>query len=258
MTVDESKSRLPPGGKKGGTIFPRINLKEAITYSAKAVSKTHTGPQSQEILYPGVFGSNSPNSQIKASALKQFGLLDGKADGYYATDLAKKISAAPEEEKAPLYRQACLAPKIFKTLFDTFHGDTNPISKIRQQAAANKIHPESLDKCVSLFAESVEFAKLGSKHEDNLTLVAAFEEKPSIIEDEEKSELSDSPEAEGSGQQPTEPLNPAVTVQPPAFDPASSPPSGRSVVHVNVTLDSSLDTEKLERQLALLRRYGAL
>lgn len=37
-----------------------------------------------------------------------------------------------------------------------------------------------------------------------------------------------------------------------------NPGSARSVIHVNVTLDSSLDTDKLERQLALLRKYGAL
>ncbi|UPG94309.1 hypothetical protein [Luteibacter aegosomatissinici] len=32
----------------------------------------------------------------------------------------------------------------------------------------------------------------------------------------------------------------------------------RAVFHVNVSLDSSLDTEKLEKQLALLKRYGAI
>jgi hypothetical protein len=34
--------------------------------------------------------------------------------------------------------------------------------------------------------------------------------------------------------------------------------SARSVIQINVTLDSSLDTEKLEKQLSLLRRFGAL
>ena len=34
--------------------------------------------------------------------------------------------------------------------------------------------------------------------------------------------------------------------------------SARSVIHVNVTIDSSLDTEKLEKQLSLLRRFGAI
>ena len=32
----------------------------------------------------------------------------------------------------------------------------------------------------------------------------------------------------------------------------------RAAIQVNVTLDSSLDTEKLEKQLALLGKYGAL
>jgi hypothetical protein len=38
--------------------------------------------------------------------------------------------------------------------------------------------------------------------------------------------------------------------------PKGSPP--RAVFTVNVQLDASLDTEKLEKQLALLKKYGAL
>ena|SRR5947207_5442895 len=38
----------------------------------------------------------------------------------------------------------------------------------------------------------------------------------------------------------------------------SHAPSARSVVHVNITVDSSMDTEKLLKQLELLKRFGAL
>jgi hypothetical protein len=40
--------------------------------------------------------------------------------------------------------------------------------------------------------------------------------------------------------------------------PVSTKGSPRAVFNVNVSLDSSLDTDKLERQLKLLKRFGAI
>jgi hypothetical protein len=41
-------------------------------------------------------------------------------------------------------------------------------------------------------------------------------------------------------------------------DPATPKGSARAIFHVNVNLDSSLDTEKLQKQLELLKHYGAI
>ncbi len=43
-TEKPSKKPKPPkGGRKGGTLFPKLNLKQALEYAEKLVSKTHTG-----------------------------------------------------------------------------------------------------------------------------------------------------------------------------------------------------------------------
>lgn len=115
---------MPKGGRKGGAIFPRIALKDALVYARKLVSKTHTSPQPRDVIYSGVVGSKTGTGNIRISALKQYGFLIGdNKSNYSAGDLAKQISAAPDEELIQLYRLAALKPMIFKKLFDTFHGD---------------------------------------------------------------------------------------------------------------------------------------
>lgn len=123
-TKDETIRQMPKGGRKGGAIFPRIALKDALVYARKLVSKTHTSPQPRDVIYSGVVGSKTGTGNIRISALKQYGFLIGdNKSNYSAGDLAKQISAAPDEELIQLYRLAALKPMIFKKLFDTFHGD---------------------------------------------------------------------------------------------------------------------------------------
>ncbi len=98
----KAKTKPPKGGRKGGTLYPKIALQDALDYGEKLVSKTHTGAQSATIILPGVFGSASNTGKVRASALKQFGLLAGEADAYEATELAKKIVAATQEERTGL------------------------------------------------------------------------------------------------------------------------------------------------------------
>jgi|SRR5271157_1385490 len=82
------KSTPSKGGRKGGTLFPKIGLKQALEYAMKLVAKTHTGPQPEKTVLPGVFGSSSNPGKVRASALKQFGLLEGGREAYQATPLA--------------------------------------------------------------------------------------------------------------------------------------------------------------------------
>src|SRR5690349_2046384 len=133
MADETSKKQRSGFARKGGTRYPRLPLEKALEYSAKLVSKTHTSPQSANIIFPGVFGTkaDSNRGQIKASALKQYGLLEGPTTAYKATNLAREIVAAPREEKQALLAKACLTPPIFKTLFETYHGDEVTISRIR-------------------------------------------------------------------------------------------------------------------------------
>ena len=254
---DPAKKTTPKGGRKGGTSFPRISLGDALTYSAKLVAKTHVSAQSKSVVFKGVFDNSGSEGGVRASALKQFGLLESDEKGHRATQLAKDISAAPgDAEKAPLLRRACVGSALFKTLYETFHGDEVTKPKIRQQALSLNVHPESVDTCVDLFVSSLETAKLAAIEGDKITIVplSAADQPPQ----------PESPESAAPLEQPTHVKNEVAEEETKSDEVTGGHASrenggrARATIQVNVTLDSSLDTEKLEKQLALLRKYGAL
>lgn len=251
--AESTARKMPKGGRKGGTTFPRLSLKESFDYAKKLVAKTHTGPQPASIVYPGVFGVSAKEGgegDIRKSALLQFGWLKGNREGMIASDFAKKAVAMPENELPAVLRVACLQPKLYKSLFDTYQGSETTKAKIKQQAAALKVHPEVLDDCLRLFVESLEFAKLATVDGEAVKLLAVQEATPPT---EHADDRDAAPSVGGDVQRPdSNPVGASEGGSP------VQPPSARSVIHVNVNLDSSLDTEKLERQLELLRRYGAI
>jgi hypothetical protein len=247
------KKQMPKGGRKGGTTFPRLALSDALKYAGKLVSKTHVGPQPEGVVLTGVFGTKNSDGKIRASALKQYTLLEVTDQGLVASTLAKQIEAAPEVERVRLFRKACLAPGLFKTLFDTFHGDQVTRARIRQHALGLKVHPESVDDCVEIFVSSLNTAMLATENQDGVRITSSAELvetdsldatiiKPADIEtdltkiDEESADIDKSVEDQ----------------------PASRGGLSKAVIQVNVNLDSSMDSEKLEKQLKLLRKYGAI
>jgi hypothetical protein len=273
-SAPEKQSRqMPKGGRKGGSSFPRVALNDAIGYARKLVSKTHTAPQPKDVILSGVIGTKGGNGAVRMSALKQYGFLkgDGKVN-YSADDLARKIAAAPTEELAPLYRQAMLKPTVFKKLFDTFHGDTVSKAKLKQRAADLKVHPEETATCVELYVSGMTIAGLVTvvgdqvKHLASSDVAAASaasavgEAEPETIDEEpggeESTEAQDSGD-DGTGVTANGANESEKTAQ--AQAPKDTGHSGpRAVFNVNVTLDSSLDIEKLQKQLELLKRFGAI
>jgi hypothetical protein len=142
-------------------VFPRLTLADALKYAAKLVAKTHGGPQESSIVLAGVFGTANSRGKIRAATLKQYGLLDMTDKGMQASELARGINAAPPEDRGQLIQRAFLSPKVFHTLFDTFHGDTISRARIRQQVLATKVHPDLADDCVEMFVASLNVAGLG-------------------------------------------------------------------------------------------------
>ncbi len=248
---DTQKKVAPKGGRKGGTTFPRLSLASALKYVEKLVTKTHTGPQAEKVVLKGVFDNIGSDGKIRASALKQFGLLEVDDKGYNASGLAQQVVASPEDEKTPLLRKACLAPAVFKTLYETFHSGEVPKAKIRQQALNVKVHLDAVDSCVDFFVESLEVAKLATVDGDKITIAAVPDTE---IERPPSAGGADPPGDAGTGPAKKDDLSG------PADDSESSTRGThpRASIQVNVTLDSSLDTEKLEKQLKLLRQYGAI
>ena len=251
-------------GRKGGTQYPRISLKKAVEYSVKLVSKTHTGPQPASIILKGVFNNSTGPGKVRASALKQYELLQGESAAYDATPLAKAINSAPPEERTPLLRKACLFPKLFKRLYDTFQNDTVSKAKIRQQALTLDVHPENGDEAVNIFVESLVYAKLAVERngEFEITRVTA------VAKSESSNQQSMNPESalptaglesdgveEGDGDPDDgrEEQREETTGEKP-----TKSSRGRSQIQIALTLDSTMDPEKLEKYMKILTRYGAI
>jgi len=274
MTTPEKKARTTPkGGRKGGSVFPRVEFKDAVSYARKLVSKTHSAPQPKDVIMSGVLGAKGGTGNVRMSALKQYGFLKGDTkNNFSADDLAKRIVAAPQEELVPLFRQAMLKPTIFKKLFDTFHGDAVSKAKLKQRASDLKVHPDETATCIDLYVSGMVEAELVTLEEDLVkhssssdiislpSINAPIQPAPTLTGESagddvnNKSERDDAEQVDtarnhSNGEQST--VNQVPTK-------AVGHAGPRAVFNVNVTLDSSLDIEKLQKQLDLLQRFGAI
>jgi hypothetical protein len=252
---------MPKGGRKGGTSFPRIALVDALGYAKKLVTKTHTGPQPQDVIFSGVVGAKSGKGQVRIGALKQYGLIKGDAKtNYAAEELAKQINAAPPDELPPLYQRVALRPAVFKNIFDAFLGDSVTKAKLRQRASDLKVHPDETAACVDLYISTMTTAGLVTVDGENVTHIAPIATGVKVGEAADTGASIESADDEGSSREGEESggdaendawQHKAVTGNRGARGP-------RAVFNVNVSLDSSLDIEKLQKQLELLRRFGAI
>jgi hypothetical protein len=248
--------KAPKGGRRGGTIFPKINLQKALEYGKKLVAKTHVGPQPEDEILPGVFGNSGPEGKVRASALKQFGLMQGEAKAYQATKLAKDIEAALTEDRPMLLQRAVLASKLFARIFDTFHGDTVSKAQIAKRAKELDVHPASADECAQFFVDSAITAGLGTLSGEAISLINASVVTTPAAEPaagqgteqtEEHAEETEEDEVEATA---------ATESAAAAKKGVHAQLKGQSAVTVNLTVDSSSDPDKLERQLKLLKQFG--
>lgn len=255
-TTAAAKSKMPKGGRKGGAVYPRVPLAKALEYAAKLVSKTHTGPQTREIVGPGVFGTAGTGANERISALRQFELLLGTdKDGYQASPFAKKLVGAAEDKPA-LLREACLKPAVFAKLHKTFLGDTISKGKIRQQILSLNVHPDSADECLTVTIDSMVHCGLWQKAGDDSFAVSSDQQTAAEMEIKEggnegvgvpKAE-DELPAASGLGEagSKTGPESTTLLNRSPV----------RSKANVEIKIDPSMDPEKLERLLGVLRKYG--
>jgi hypothetical protein len=265
-TTSAGKTKKPiKGGSKGGTRFPRVALKQALEYSKKLVSKTAVGPQPEHTILAGVFNNAGPEGKVRASALKQFGLLEGTTAGYKATQLAKDIEAAADEsEKKPLLVRAFLTAKVFKEIFNTYQGDQAAKGKIRGRALQLDVHPDAGEACADLFITSALTAGLGTADGDGVRLVDATSlgQLPTAEDSEAEKPTTDnganSDAEEARSRREEQEKQDLAAGNQADKDQLTLPRRRGADITLNLTVDSSLDGEKLEKQLATLRKYGLI
>jgi hypothetical protein len=251
---------MPKGGRTGGAVFPRVDLEEALKFVTKLVNKTHSGPQSQDIIFSAVVGAKSGLGEVRISSLKQYGFLEGTVSTKFsASGLAKQIVAAPHDELLPLYQKAILTPTIFKKLFDTFHSDTFAKGKIKQRAAELNVHPSQTETCVKNYIQGMQLAGLVSVDGDQITHINSNKNSTPIGENEQSVAPDEGSSADGS------PPNSEATSSAKDLEPALNPQglgqivsSPKAIFNVNVTIDSSFDIDKLRQHLELLKQFGAI
>lgn len=248
--AEKEKPKTPKGGRKGGTFFPKIDLKKAVEYNKKLVSKTHTSAQPASVIHPGVFNNNGPDGIIRASALRQYGLLNEDKLKMEALELGKNIASSPADEVKPLLQEACLKPKIFKHLFDTFKGDTVTSAKLKQQAIKLKVHPDSAEDCVTIFISSLQFCGLAQTDGDGYLLSNS---QISVSKTDDEQAGNDSDEETQEDEIDNEDGNDNTNDFTPKSGKRNSTP-----VQVTLNLDSTMDSDKLEKFLKLLKTYGAI
>jgi len=255
-----TQKKMPKGGRRGGTTFPRVDLEQAVGYARKLVSKTHTAAQPADIVLAGVFGAKSEIGEVRAAALRQFGLLDGNPRGYFATELAKKIMAATKDDLPNLLHESLLKPGLFKKLFDTFCNDNVSRSRVRQQALSLKVHPESVDECTDLFVTSAVFAGLAQENGDSVSFHPAGARLPVTGPDARPEQYAELPDAD-TGKESTETVTPGElggTEASQGVARADKVVKGRGRADISIQIDPSMDPEKLDKLLNVLRKYDQI
>jgi hypothetical protein len=257
----QENAKMPKGGRKGGTIFPRLDLKQALEYSKKLVSRTAVNPQPEATILAGVFNNAGSQGKIRLSALKQFGLLEGTPAAYKATQLARNIEAAADDtERENLILRAIQAPKLYRELINTYHGDRASRGQIRSRVQQLAVHPDASDTCADLFIASAVTAKLATTDGDGIRLRDATQHEIPAENDPPGEEESLKTDIVAEVKKEDE-LADTITRTDGQTDGSKFPaprPRMAADVAVNLTVDSSLDGDKLEKQLALLRRYGLI
>jgi hypothetical protein len=250
--MTEKNNNLKKGGKKGGTQFPKYSLKHLFPLLKTLVSKTHSTTINIEQLSAGVFGigAKSDTGKIKSSALKQFGLIEGDYAKFSATELAAQISILDGDEQLNCLQQAFNNVKVFNNSYNTFQDSKTEKSKIAQYAVSTlKIHPDLKEDFLKVLLESAEIAGF-CKIDGNIVLFEKSNYNFIPIDTEINNEdvNQDNDDNGGSDQKPT--TDQKFT---------NSTKQGLiSNINVSIDINSSMDPEKLERLLKLLKGYGAI
>lgn len=240
----KTKARRPRGKKRGGTRFPRQHLEELVKHVESLVRKTFTYEVNLGQLNASVFGlsEGSATGKIRLSSMRQFGLVQGRNKALKASPLAQDIAGSQGEERIRFLQKAFANVRTFADTFTTFAGDQTELAKIESYATAPLgVHPDSAPLFAINFSRSAQVCGLGTFTDDKISLEQSFDfgvEQHAPAAPDTTATLVQESIDDASAR--------AVT---------SSPGGGH---RITIQVDSSMDPEKLEKQLHILRRYGLI
>lgn len=244
------KKARPKGGRKGGTSFPRYGLDALLDNVESLLKKVHTGPITIQQLSSGVFklGASSGAGKTRFAAMKRFGLATGEYNKITATNLCREIGSKTGDERLLYLQQALFNVKPFKGAFHAFTGDTIPKEKIAEYAFNPlKVHPENKQAFAEVFCSSAVAAGLATVDGNMVSLVPSQAIRLPTAEPTEAEEIGAAElQAEETKELEKERELARRTLQ------------AKGAPNISIAIDSSLDPEKLAKQLEVLKRYGLI
>ena len=244
--MENKVQNLRKGGRKGGTKFPNYSLKQIIPCLKELLSKTHAKTITIEQLNAGVFkmNANSPEGKIK------------QYSNITSTELSSQIVLASEDEKSNYLKQAVLTVATFKNVFETFQDSSVQKSKVRGYSVSNlKIHIDSSDKFLKSFLDSCEIAKLCSFNGDEVSFISGKDVLVKKNDDEEKN----NEDLGSADDESIEDLGDSSEDENDDFAPATKKDKQKTNrANIDLKIDPTLDADKLEKQLKVLRKYGLI
>ncbi|HEY3397181.1 MAG TPA: hypothetical protein VGM19_05910 [Armatimonadota bacterium] len=227
-------------GRTPGANFPRRTLEEALGYVEGVLNAAGNGTLDEKRLATAVFKLKgvSTLSQVKLAALRQYGLLTGKNAALRPSKLCRELALAEGDKRLLLLQDAFLSCAPFKKLYMNYVKSTPTITNMAIYASTElHINPGKKQEFMDVFVAGLSLAGLGrSDGEQVEVLEAAGPAQP----DEIAVESEDEDVISGDGEAP-------ATLK-------TTP--GRSGPVIEIKIDPTLDPDKLEKQLAVLRRFG--
>lgn len=243
------------GKRHGGARFPRYDVKKMASHAKLLVSKTRTTPVPAEELATGVLGhpKRTSSTDMKAAALKAYGLVTGTRQAYQSTELAAELAMAEGPELPPLYCRMLLHAKVFQGAWKACSGRTLTRAKLGSTATTSLgVAPENEEAFVEVFLSSAQAAGLCTVDGEQVT----FDDMPEAEEEADGQDgEAETREAESLDDQKANPSPDEQGLAPPPAPPgAVADPAARA--NVQISIDEHMDPEKLERNLQVLRKFG--
>lgn len=167
--------------------YPTISLREAIEKVKLVYEKDYQNriPRALMAQHMGYRSLNGKSLGV-LSALTKYGLLEGRAEENYVSDLALEIIAhAPHTpERGRAVAEAASRPELFAEIDSRFQDGKASDSAIRSFLLTRKFIPEAADIVVRSYRETKEFVmqeKGGDRNEVSVSVVEAVPPAPGAL-----------------------------------------------------------------------------
>jgi hypothetical protein len=155
----EEKNEKPAIQRQRSPGYPQIGLQKCIELAKRIYEGAHTGEIDSATLI-GLMGYSAVSGQglSAASALKKFGLIEGRGEKLKVTALALKIlEPMSTEERQEAVKEAAMKPELYSEVLTRFGGKTPSDEVMRSFLIRNyEFAPTGADNFIKAFKETTD------------------------------------------------------------------------------------------------------